>query len=101
MARVIFDRSAPTGFLVVRKGGRVDREQDTLLVQNDYEYPAFALAMGWPIPCTCGSSDGTIDCEDCNVTAAAMIASALAWIETHEGERFDALDEYFEGDCVG
>lgn len=93
MAHVIFDRvRAPAAFLIVRSGGSVDREADTVLVQSDWGWSGVARRMGW-IPCPCGATDGTVDCD--HNTAAGMLAHALDHIEAHAGEDFGDLNDYF------
>jgi hypothetical protein len=92
-ARIIFDRSyAPCGFLIVPEG--VDhRHPSARPIQTDWDYPGVASSMGF-VPCDCGRTDGTIDCE--HRTAAEMIGAALEYLEAHEGEPFTELTEYLE-----
>lgn len=99
MARIVFNPGS-TGFLIVPKGGRPDKEPrhgsnlpDNILVQSDFEFPGVASRMGWQ-PCSqCKNTDGTVDCD--HRTATEMISSALHYLEAHEGERYEALEEYF------
>lgn len=93
MARIEFPLFAPCGFVIVRKGGRMDREKDTVLIQTDWDYPGVASRMGWSPchPCT----DGTVNCTECGKTASDMIAEAFEYIEEREGEQFPGLDDYF------
>ena len=72
MAYVDFDSSAPTGFLIVSG-------DDDVLIQSDWDYPGVASNMGW-----------TGDATDPD-----QIEDAYDWITAHEGEDFDALDDYF------
>jgi hypothetical protein len=95
MAHVYFDSSyCPCGFLIVREGASPYDESQTVLVQSDWDYPGVASSMGWE-PCSCGATDGTVDCQRCGRKASDMIAEAYDWIESREGEEFDSLDDYF------
>ena len=51
--------------------------------QLDYDYPGIASAWGY-VPCECGYTDGTVDCE--HKSASDMIADAWSYLEEHEGE---------------
>jgi hypothetical protein len=85
---------APCGFLIVPDG--LDLFDDrAVLIQTDWDHPGVASRMGWT-PCPCGRTDGTVDCPKCERTASEMIAEAYDFIEAHEGETFDALDDYLE-----
>ena len=91
---VDFDDSAPTGFLI-----RNTRDDRTVLVQTDWDYPGVARSLGWTT--CCGATDGTIDCRAHGRTATEMIASAYDWIQEHEGEEFVFEDPgYFEDEEV-
>ena len=59
----------------------LDNESDTILIQVDWDYPSVASAFGWVNPCTCGSSDGTVDCKTCGLTAGDMIQSAMEYLD--------------------
>ncbi|GAF90789.1 unnamed protein product [marine sediment metagenome] len=92
MAYIHFDSQwTPCGFMIVRDGGNPRSEQDTLLVEIDYDYPGIASRMGY-VPCDCGDTDGTVDCA--HKTATQMIGEARQWIKDHEGKSFAELDEY-------
>lgn len=58
------------GFLILN-----DRNDETILVQSDYEYAGVASNFGW-IPCECGATDGTVACASCKRDVATMIAEA-------------------------
>jgi hypothetical protein len=75
MAFVEFSRRAPTGFLIVPDDGDADDDNQTTLIQSDWDYPGVARSMGW------GGEDN-------------QISEALEWIEAHEGEEFEGLDDY-------
>ena len=85
--QVTRDRSwAPCCFILckVKDDGsinpRSEDAKDSMLVQLDYDFPGLAQAFGWQVPCTCGASDGSVDCEACGVTADDMISSARAYL---------------------
>ena len=67
-------------FLVQAASGR------SLLVQQDWEFPAIASAFGWT-PCSCGQTDGTIACE--HRTVAEMIWDAYDFLNSRVGESID------------
>ncbi len=93
MAYLAFDRSyAPCGFLIVRDGCSHRDDANTVLVQSDWDFPGVASSCGFQ-PCECGATDGTVDCE--HKTASEMISAAYDWLSEHDGESFDALDDYF------
>ena len=97
MATVEFDSGyAPCGFLVVKTGGDMYDDKDTILIQSDWDFHGVASTMGW-VPCkecdkTGGHTDGTVDCP--HKTVSDMIAEAYDFCEAHAGEEFEALDEY-------
>ena len=93
MAFVHFESGyVPCGFLIVRDGRDPHDEANTVLVQTDWDYPGIALRMGLE-PCECGATDGTVDCE--HKKASDMISAAYDFIESHAGESFPELDDYF------
>ena len=63
--------------LVVAKDGR------SFFVQSDWDCPGIASAFGW-IPCKCGHTDGTVNCE--HRTATEMISEAIDYIQKHIGK---------------
>lgn len=63
-----------------------------VIVQTDWDYPGTASTFGY-VPCECGETDGTVDCE--HKTATEMITAAADWLDDHDGE--DAPDPgYFD-----
>jgi len=100
MAHIHFDpKYAPCGFLIVRKDGDPYKEQDTALVQTDWNYPGVAQRMGWA-PCH-EETDGTVDCH-CGNTAATLISQAYDFIRKYAEKEFLELDEYLtEGESRG
>ena len=79
-------------FLIVQDGADIHDQSKTILVQEDWDWPGIAWAMGWE-PCSCGRH-GWHDCCP-HMTAREMITGAGEFIRAHAGESFDALDEYF------
>ncbi len=97
MAFIEFDsKYAPVGFLIVPDGGHY-KDDDTLLIGTDWDYPGVAGSIGWQ-PCH-DCTDGTVDCRICGKSASDLISDAYDYLEAHEGESFPALDEYLQGDC--
>ena len=78
---------APCCYIIckVDKHGNWDEydEENTLLVQTDWDFPGTACAFGF-VPCYCGETDGTVDCA--HRTASDMIAAAADFLDEHEGE---------------
>jgi hypothetical protein len=93
MAYVHFDQNyAPCAFLIVKDGGNPRDDSDSILIQTDWDWPSVASRMGF-VPCECGATDGTVDCE--HRYAIDMIEAAIEHVRAHEGESFPCLDEYF------
>ena len=96
----------------------------TALIQTDWEWPALAKACGWgdchcdaarngsltckceKLPCSCGKSDGTVDCPDCKIlvegkklkcTASRMIQFAREYLDSVDGQEFEleGFEHYF------
>ena len=61
-------------------------DECTTFVQTDYDYIGLARHFGF-VPCECGATDGTIDCE--HKTASEMISAAYDFLCEHEGEEID------------
>jgi hypothetical protein len=59
---------------------------ESLLVQEDWDFPRFAGAFGWS-PCPCGHTDGTVDCE--HRTVRDMIWEAYDFLGNHVGTTVD------------
>ena len=74
-----------------------ESETRSILVQIDYDAPGVASSFGWSIrsvqnkakKCDHVHSDGTVDCEDCGVTATQFIGSAIEWINENDGATAD------------
>jgi hypothetical protein len=67
-------------FLLVAGSGR------TRLVWLDWDFPSLAATFGWT-PCTCGATDGTIDCD--HRTVEEMITEAHEFLRAHAGDTAD------------
>lgn len=72
MVKILVERES-CAYLITWLSGEEGHEPD-ILVQVDYDYPAFAQYLGWK-PC-CGMTDGTVDCEVHKKTASEMIQEA-------------------------
>lgn len=98
MASVYFDRGqVPCGFMILPDEDHYGSDYHTVLIQTDWDFPGVAAAMGWRA-CKCGGTDGAVDCQRCGRTVGEMIGEALEWIEVHEGEEFEGLDDYFDNE---
>jgi len=109
--KITLDTDARFGCCLIRsETGR------SVLVQVDLEFLGVAGAFGWDVrsvqrrddddddaivlhDCACDhcSTDGSVDCADCGVTAAEFIASAQAWLDDHDGATVDDPG-YFDQD---
>lgn len=58
-------------------------------VQFDWDYAGLATTLGW-VPCQCGRTDGTVDCE--HRTVSEMLAEAFDFLAERNGQRFDLSD---------
>jgi hypothetical protein len=67
-------------FLLEAPGGR------STLIQTDFDFPGVASTFGWQ-PCSCGATDGTIDCP--HRTVAEMIVEAREFLGTAIGASAD------------
>lgn len=64
-----------------------DNEDETVLIQTDWDFPGVATTFGW-VPCDkCRETDGTVDCA--HKTASQMIAEAGEFISDHYGDTVD------------
>lgn len=57
-----------------------------LLIQTDWDFPGVASTFGWS-PCSCGATDGTVDCD--HRTADEMITDARAFLRERVGSKTD------------
>lgn len=95
MPFVHFDKSyVPCGFLIVKDGRKsVYDDENTVLIQSDWDFPGVASSMGW-IPCeNCERTDGTVDCE--HKQKSQMMSEAYDFIWKKKGKKFSTLNEYF------
>lgn len=65
----------------------------TRLFQLDWDFPSLASMFGF-VPCECGKTDGTIECE--HKTPYEMIASAREFLDGHCGDVVEDIG-YFDG----
>lgn len=61
-------------------------DEHTTLYDSDWDWPGLAGMLGY-VPCTCGFTDGTVDCE--HKTASQMIEEARDYLDDHLGEVFE------------
>jgi hypothetical protein len=52
-------------------------------VQSDWEYPSLASRFGF-VPCECGCTDGTVDCE--HKTVSQILSEAFDFLAARDGE---------------
>jgi hypothetical protein len=89
MGRITVDRDsqyAPCGYILckVDDNGVYDMHgEETILVNVDWDFPCVASAFGY-IPCECGFTDGTVDCE--HKTVSYMIYAAMNYLDEHLGD---------------
>ena len=63
------------------------RDGSTQLVATDWDYPATARMLGWNGKvkherCQHRSTDGTVDCRECGLTASQFIVAASEYIDS-------------------
>ena len=58
-------------------------------VQSDWDWAGLASRLGW-VPCECGRTDGTVDCE--HQAVSDMLSSAFDYLSEREGEVFELSD---------
>lgn len=74
-----------------------DNEEETILVQIDYEFPSTAMTFGWNILdvqkddgfCEHTGTDGSVDCPVCKITASTFIDKAGEWLDNNDGATVD------------
>ena len=78
------------GYLVCKideeTGCYLSDEQNSVLVQTDYDYPSLASSFGF-VPCSCGQTDGTVDCPHKN--SSEMIQQAQDFLDDSLGKIID------------
>ena len=79
---------------LIRVVTRLKDERDSMLIQNDWDYPGVASTFGWTVGCEC-PTDGTVDCR--HKTAAEHIASAHDYLIGHIGKVVEDPG-YFQND---
>lgn len=78
--KITLEDSSFSAFLVKAADGR------SILIQSDYDFPGIASTFGWQ-SCSCGTTDGTIDCP--HQTVAEMIAEAREFLDSKIGASAD------------
>jgi len=82
-----------------------DNEEETILIQVDYDYCGVAMTFGWDIKsvqdeteyddepqkphCDHPGTDGTVKCPKCGISPHKFIESARNWLEDHDGATVD------------
>ncbi len=105
MAYAEFSSYAPCGFLIVPNDGDSRDDSQTTLIQSDWDYPSIAQSMGWSLTdvqgdpedvdhCEHDSTDGSVSCKSCGLSASQFISAAYDYIREHADEPFDGLDAY-------
>ena len=93
-------------------GEIISQDGQSLLIQNDWDFPGVARAFGWEIYnvqpeveeewvdimkmkkiCDHDGTDGTVDCRDCGITAGEFISAAYDWLLDNDGA--EAEDQGF------
>lgn len=57
-----------------------------LFVQSDWDLPGLASSLGY-VPCECGATDGTVDCD--HKKATDMMTEAFDYLAERDGTTFD------------
>lgn len=80
---------------------------ESVLVNLDWDFPSLAESLGWSIrkvqrnrrkPCDHSSTDGTVTCSECGLTADDFISAAREWLDSRAswGTRFNRdVETYF------
>jgi len=92
---------APGSFILARKraDGSFDYrdEVNSVLIQLDWDFPSVAETFGWSLrsvqkldngehkPCDHSSTDGTVDCPDCNLKSLDFIVAAGQYLYDNVG----------------
>jgi hypothetical protein len=83
-AMLIRPNNAPNFcFEAVEADRRKKRPESLLFIQTDWDYAGLASMFGW-VPCECGFTDGTVDCQHRKV--GDMLAEAFDYLCEYEGE---------------
>lgn len=70
--------------------------KNSVLVQTDWDFPGTASTFGWDMrevqqedrresPCDHHSTDGTVTCRGCGLTATDFISVAYDWLVANDG----------------
>ena len=66
--------------------GLYDDGRCVQFIQSDWDYAGLASSLGW-VPCECGRTDGTVDCEHKKVSE--MLSSAFDYLAERDGDEFE------------
>jgi hypothetical protein len=97
MARITISNKSVIGFLLIKENSigvfDPDNEDNTILIQVDWDYPGIAQSFGWSLTavqkdgeqCDHSGTDGTITCPECGLTPTDFISAASEWLYENEG----------------
>lgn len=74
---------------------------ETILFQTDFDFPGLARSLGWngkikKEKCSHSSTDGTVDCKNCNKKTTDFISAAQEWLDKNINRIFVGKgEEYF------
>jgi hypothetical protein len=76
----------------------LDDEKQTVFIQSDWDYPSIASSFGWDIrntkktdsrgtavTCQHDTTDGTVTCKECGLTASDFISAAYDFLVENVG----------------
>jgi hypothetical protein len=79
---------------------------ESVLFQTDWDFPRLAENLGWSLRkvqrkrgagCHHHSTDGTVTCRECGLTASDFIRAAQEWLNKRTGDVFRAaMEDYFD-----
>lgn len=72
-------------------------EENSVLIQTDWDYPGVARTFGWDIRktqlpfdyCEHPATDGTVKCRECGLTASTFISDAADYLDQNLGAIVD------------
>lgn len=93
--------SVPCGYLITN-----DADDRTEMCTFDHDFPNLARTFGWDMiayvqaepmrfRCRHHSTDGSIDCTECGVTASEFITEARAWLNSNTPKTVEDADGLF------
>ena len=93
-----------TGYLICKvdpeTGCYLSDEENSILVQTDWDYPSTAQTFGWSLsesqvtnrvyylgkPCEHVGTDGTVKCNECGLTPHTFISDAADYLDDNLGK---------------